>query len=380
MGRAALVPGLLGGLLAPAATAQNQLHHYDGTTNFTSRGSAPADSKVLLQRIPGDQACGTAQVSGAFFFIQDQDTATPESYQYQVRRSDSANPGQPDMTPSGLLGSSAVIPVQFPGTGIAAMSVTISFKPAIPVPSGAPGVPGGDFYAGIELPAAPLWTSDGISLHMSGGMGGPITPGEQQNPNAPGYTGIAGQAGLAWEFNLNPLSGPQGPNTVPNLPNRAWDLRTRFVEGVTQGFAWNPAVFTGTGNSTPGDPGLNPNFGYAGIWPDMLRVPGPDGFGFRFRLTAPAGSPACLLVGVSAEPAPIAIPGVFGSLCTVALFDLTLGPMLTVPAPGQPATTSEISFGPFAGSAAFVGATLRAQGFAIVGTDVVLGSMCTMFL
>jgi hypothetical protein len=334
-----------------------------------------------MQRIPGDQACGTTQISQAVFNIQDQTGATPESYQYQVRANDSAMPGQPDMSPAGLLGSSALTPVQFPGGGIVALGVTLSFSPPISLPAaGAPGVPAGDIYVGLELPAAPLWTSDGISIHMSAGSGGPTAPGEQQNPNAPGYTGMPGVAGLAWEYNLNPFSGFPFPMPVANIPNRAWDLRTRYLDGVTQGFAWNPAVFNGAPNNQPSDPGLNPNFGYAGIWPDMLRVPGPDGFGFRVRTTQPPGASAFLLVGISPQPTPLTFFGVSGSLCMMPLLDVILGPVTTLPAPGQPATTSQAQFGQFPGNAAYVGAAIYAQGVTIGSSGIILASMCTMFL
>jgi hypothetical protein len=375
MGRFVRVLGVSGVLLAPAALAQNELHHYDGTTDFTSRGTLFGDPGILMQRIPGDQACGTTQISQAIFNIQDQSAPTPETYQYQVRANDPAMPGQPDMSAAGLLGSSAVITVQFPGGGIAAMGVALTFTPPISLPAaGAPGVPAGDIYVGLELPAAPLWTSDGISLHMSTGTGGPTSPGEQQNPNGIGYTGTPGVAGLAWEFNLNPFSGNLFPYPIPNFPNRAWDLRTRFVEGVTQSYAWNPMVFNGA------PAGLNPNFGYAGIWPDMLRVPGPDGFGFRVRSTQPAGASAFLLVGATTQPSPVSFPLINGSLCMVPFFDVILGPTPTVLVGGQPLTTSQATFGTFPGNAAYVGATIYAQGVTIGANGIILASMCTMFL
>jgi len=386
MGRTALVLGISQGVLASLASAQNELIHFDGTTEFTSRGSFPADPKILLQRIPGDQACGVTQIANVLLFIQDQDASTPESYQLQIRKDDPAMPGQPDMSMTGLIGSSAVIPITFPGAGIVATSVTVTFTPPIPVPTGAPGVPSGDVYVALELPQALLWTGDGISLHMSGGTTGGLgtPPGEQQNVNVPGYSGVLGESGLAWEYNLNPFSGPQGPNATPTLANRAWRMHTRFAEGVTQGFAHNPAVFTGLtyfpGPPPTGGTGANPNFGYAGIWPDMLRVPGPDGIGFRVRATQPAGSSAFLLLGITTQPAPITFPGIGGSLCMVPLFDVILGPLPTTLATAAPVVTSQRSFGPFPGNAAYVGATIHAQGVTVGTNGIIVSSMCTMFL
>lgn len=358
-------------LFAASASAQNRLHHYDGTTEFTSRGSMGADPKTLLQRIPGDQACGSAEIVQSVCLIQDQNTATPESYQFQVRANDPANPGTPDMSSAGLIGSGPVIPVTFPGGPIAALVVTITLTPPVPTPPGPPGVPAGDFYVGLDFPAAPFWASDGISIHMSGGPS-PTNPGEQQSPSAVGYTGVPGQAGLAWEMNNNPFT-PSGPNTLPTLPNRAWNMSTGLTSNVTQGFAHNVLAFIGFANS--------PNFGYAGIWPHMLRIPGPDGFGFRVRATAPLGTPTVLLVGYPPLfPAPRSFAGVGGALCHVPIPEVTiaLGCVGTEAAPGQPAGTTQAMFGPFPGNPTFLGGTIHAQGLTLGPGGLALASMCTM--
>ena len=58
--------------------------------------------------------------------------------------------------------------------------------------------------------------------------------------------------------------------------NRAWFIAARFAQDVLQPFADNPTVFIGGTTA-----GLNPNFGYAGIFPDVVRG---DSISWRARM------------------------------------------------------------------------------------------------
>src|SRR5262245_26599131 len=72
---------------AAAATAQNRLAHYDGTPETVSRGTgALSDTKMAIQRIPADQACGATRLREVFLLLQDQNTATFETITVQVRK------------------------------------------------------------------------------------------------------------------------------------------------------------------------------------------------------------------------------------------------------------------------------------------------------
>src|SRR5262249_5735374 len=198
-------------ILTLPLAAQNALQHYDGTTEFTSRGASGTAAKTLLQRIPMDQACGRTAIASLTCTIQDQSAVTPESFTIEVRSTDPAGPptGAPDMSPAGLIASVGPTPITFPGTGVSAPVLTnaVAF---------APGVPAGDIYIGLAFPAAPGWTADGISIHCSAALSG--LAGEQMRATAIGYTGVAGLSGLGWD------SAAGGPPALGS-GNRSWNLR-----------------------------------------------------------------------------------------------------------------------------------------------------------
>jgi hypothetical protein len=337
-------PLLLSAPLAAPLAAQNALQHYDGTDEFTSRGAGAVAAKTLLQRLPMDQACGRTAIVDLVHVIQDQAAPTPEVYAIEVRANDPAAPGTPDMTPAGLLGVVGPLPIAFPGAGVSALLVTVAVPVA--VPPFAAGTPAGDLYIALSFPPAPAWPADGISIHISAAAGG---PGEQMNALAVGYSGAVGIAGLGWD------SPPGGPAVVAGA-NRAWNLRARFVDDTLQPFAVNPAVFTGA------PAGLNPNFGYAGIFPDILRG---DSIGWRVLATGGLGDLAALLVGMplGGPPMVVPIPGVGGLLCLAPGPALqNLGFVLYGPAPpGEPPGTVAASWGPYFAPPAVVGLTLFAQ-------------------
>lgn len=327
------------GALAVPVAAQNMLQHYDGTTEFTSRGAGGAAAKTLLQRLPADQACGRSLLVEVRLVIQDQDIATPEAFTFEVRGNDPLGPptGSPDMGAAGLIASAGPFIPVFPGPGpVSAMIVTIG-PPAYPMPPVplAPIpclVPADDLYLGIATPPSPLWAADGLSLHISAALGAPPAAGEQMNVLAVGYTGAAGLAGLGWDVAL-------GAAPILGTGNRAWNVRARFADDVLQPFADNPAVFTGAGGA-----GANPNFGYAGIWPDMVRL---DLLGWRALATGLPGDIA--VMAISFVPPGPAVPfPPFGTLCLVPGTTIALPLILYGPGPaGEPLTTVQATWGPY---------------------------------
>ena len=324
---------LIAGTLTLQLAAQNALQHYDGTDEFTSRGGVGTAAKTLLQRIPMDQVCGRTGLSSLTCIIQDQSAATPESFTIEVRATDPAGPptGAPDMSPAGLLASVGPVPITFPGSGVSAVVVTTALT--IPLAPFAPGVPAGDVYIGLALPASPLWTTDGISIHISAALSG--AAGEQMRAGAVGYTGAVGLSGLGWD---SPAGGPP----VLGSGNRSWNVRAGFVDDTLQPFASNAAVFTGAGGT-----GLDPNFGYAGIFPDTLAR--GDTVGWRALATGSVGDLAFLVLGPPLPAGPIVFAP-FGLLCLVPSGPLTNVGLAFYGAapPGEPATTVAATWGPFA--------------------------------
>src|SRR5258705_3759419 len=68
---------------APLA-AQNALQHHS-TNGFATRGPNGALPKSLLQRLPLDQACGRTFLDDVVVAIQDQSSATSESFTIEIR-------------------------------------------------------------------------------------------------------------------------------------------------------------------------------------------------------------------------------------------------------------------------------------------------------
>lgn len=321
-----------------AQSDQTFIQHYDGTTDATSRGGAGATAeKGLLQRIPGDQLCGRTAISRFSFIVQDQNATTSESYTVEVRRNDSAAPGTPNITAGGLLGSIGPISITFVGTGIAVAAVTETFSTPLALPPETGVSPADDLYVGLRLPLNPGWTADAISLHTSGAFFVPAAAGEQMRATAVGYSGAAGVAGLGWDVNFTASTKALGS------ANRSWNIATQFVDEVVQPFASNAAVFTGVVyNGTAGSgTGLNPNFGYAGIFPDTVRGDQP---GWQVGSTQGAG--VAMSVISTGTFAPFSVPGIQGSVCLDPT-NLVFTPFVPLTPSTPPATGSFANFGPF---------------------------------
>lgn len=364
LGLAALLALVVVGM----APCQNELAHRDGTTEFTSRGNAGASSGEFLQRLPTDQLLGATSIVSFAVTLQDQTLATPETFSVVVRQDDPLLPGQPDMSTTGLLATIGPITVTFPGAGPISAAIYI-LTPTAPIPVPflqSTGAPQNDLYVGVSTGPAATWTTDGLSMHISAAIGNPPTNtlGEQQSFVTVGYSGAPGISGLGWNVNTTTNQ------IVLGTGNRSWAINTRLADDVLQPFASNAAVFT----SSPPTPngtgtGANPNFGYAGIFPDMQRAGGPDGIGFRCRATAAIGS-TCMLfltVGVPFLPTAAPFPGV-GLLVIDPTLTFPFGPLtpfLAIPTVaatgGQPATTSEATFGPFPGDVSLVGFVATGQ-------------------
>jgi hypothetical protein len=352
-------------VFAAAAPSQHPIRHHDGTNEATSRGVLPLGPKTALQRIPEDQCAGRMLLQSVSVRLQDQDIATPEMVTIEVRTGDPFGPpmGAPDMTPAGLVAMLAVFPLFFPPPGpVSAVTITLGFP--LPVP-----VPVGDLYLAIVLPPAPLWPLDGLGVNCSGSFFAPPTVGEQMSAAAVGYSGVAGLAGLAWEFD------PVGGLLAVAAGNRSWDVTARFVDDVCQPFAVNPAVFTGL-PAVPGvagtGTGLDPNFGYAGLFPDGGRG---DSLGFRVLAGVPAGSAAFLLVSLARAPFPLSV-GIGGLLQLDPATVVVFGPVATAASAGLPATSSEAVFGPFPLSPP-IGLSAFAQAVTI-GAATPMGMFTTM--
>jgi hypothetical protein len=186
------------------------------------------------------------------------------------------------------------------------------------------------------------------------------------NTAATGYSPAGvGASGLGWEFDATLMTPPALASG-----NRAWSMTTRLVNDVSQPFASNAANFTGP------PAGSNPNFGYAGLWPDESRPDGSsDGLGIRVRTMNPVGTNVFLVLGFSTFPCPMKMFGVGGSLVVAPPFIFTPKVKTVAAPPDQPPTTSEAIFGPAPGSPSFAPVTIYIQGIAMGGGGPVLSTM-----
>ena len=332
--------------VCPAQNAEMQ--HRDGTFSGISRGGVNTAMAGLYQRYPADQTCGAATIHSFNVLLQDQNPTTAENFTLLIRRNNPTGPatGSPDTSAAGILGGSIFNAVNF-GTGTAPVAafVQVIFPNAgLPLPGGA--VPAGDIYVGAELPSTtgtnPAWPADGLAPFINATAGADL--GEQFRSTFVGYSGTAGVMGLGWVANLT-------TNTVNvGTGNRSWVMGLRPAQDVLQPFAQNAAVFVGGTTS-----GLNPNFGYVGIAPDVVRG---DAVGFRLRSNAPVGS--AVILGYDAVSGAATNVGLNGLLClnlaTASLFPAPLATTVagTVPPVGTP-HASELIVGPFGGIAGLSG-------------------------
>ena len=363
--------------LAPSLEAQVEVHHYDGTTESFSRfginGSVYAP-QTWYARLPGDQIGAATGVISTTVALLDVNGSTTETIRFRLFAGDSA----PAHRPGALIAESALLTVSGPGVGsFFLVSFDWTGGTGVPVPlPGSPDcrVPDNDLYVAVQnVSGGSAVPFDGLFIGSSFG-----TPGEQFNPNVPSdYINSAG-AFRGLTFVRNDANG-----TLATLGgNLAFFIRTGLSNDVLQPFAANPGRFTGP--SSAGD-GQNPNYGYAGIWPDG---PAGDQLGVRLGSQLPPGGVALLFISPATQPGvPLGGLGVF-CLAPPLLF-LGTRPLL---APGgsthsPPAddfsllallATSEAIFGPYVIPAGLApGLRVRMQAGAISGGSRSLGTMAT---
>ena len=378
---------LVSAFAAPLARAQQTLQHNDGTQEIASRGNSGSSlsNKLVMQRLPADQIKTAQSISQMQYILQDQDYTTSENYSLQFRTNDPARPGFFDKSAAGLIATVGpfTITLPTPGSGvISAAFVTATFGAPVILPAGVAdqAVPGGDLYVGVQLTGKPS-SSDILLLQASGTFkfcsgAAPPTAGEQMDATQPGYEGVAGNAGCAEEANLT------AGNAVTRVDgNPSWAIATRFDQDVTQCFAFNAAAFTGQFAGTcpggGGGTGNNPNFGYAGIFPDLSRG---DAVGVRHRINGPPGTPSLLFASLGTV-APYSVFPAAGrfALAPASIFYVAAVPTVAAP-PGEPATVSDAYFGPAPLPPAYSGLVVYLQCVKNLGGVYTISTMSTLKL
>lgn len=351
-------------LIAQTPMDGNTLKHYDGTPEARSRGDGTPNQVIsVLQRYPFNQCCGRTGLCCVELTLHDQDISTPERVYLEVRGNDLSDPafplGRPNVTGPVLF--TMPLTLAFTST-IQTFTVEL---PCIPLPAGY-GL-AADFYVGIRFNQSPQWPNvDGVSCLFSGRTGGFV--GEQYKALPKPMYAPSPKPGLGWSHNWT--TGV----TVINNGDLAWAIGAGLFEDVCQPFAFNPTRFTGV----PGvaGAGVNPNFGYAGIWPTVdnaNNVPPNDLIGWRVRTTAPPGSPCVLFVGFNL-PVPFRLT--VGTVCIDPLLQIA-----TITRGEQScATRSNAIFGPFGVPSSSSGICIGAQAVTLNGGAWQLSTACTTAL
>lgn len=310
-----------------ALARANSISIYDGSTESTSRGNIGVGTGRVIQCLPAYAADGSWALVGTRFVMQDQNSLTSENFTVEVLP-DNGPGGPPDpLNPVLVLGPFASATTTT--GGVAAFIYTVTFDP-IEVPCGR------NVYVSIRLPANPVWTADGLSIHNSSQNGAAGRERPKGDPNA--------NMNFAWQEIGGVVNEPAS--------ERMWNIEFLVDNPALQPFA-EQLAFT---HATFGATAARRDFGQAGLFPDVgdLRAENRfDGLGWRLRsvLHTGTGLPAMLFL------CPARLPGwipIFN--CSYLVVDPTFS--ISIPA-GE--VGGVYTWGPFF-PGGFVGVALAAAG------------------
>ena len=331
-------------LLAPATGAQSTTTKFGiwpDSADLVSRsgvpGTSPGDLLIEVRGLSfaapgqtgadfagvGDVGRGRGRVRGFGVIVQDQDCRTPEVFDLVIVREDPSAPRQPAAPPAGNPNGPEVLfrspPIQTrPGCPAFAFAYQVTFAtPADVLPERA------TFFYGCGLSANPLWTADGLAVHMASlnGVGVPF-PNLGDNPRD-------GQRSLHWARDVTNGSVAQ---SLLERTHAMFLLLDRPV--LNPGADIDPAAQLAI---PPNYPPANPNFGMAGHYPDSSGVgnaarvgrygpsgaPGGtylgragvgDGLAFRIDTSASRGPILTQILWATGFAPPATIPGIGGRL------------------------------------------------------------------
>ena len=224
--------------LTGAAFAQ-QTHSpfnlYGSQTSFTSRGGVGVQSGEALQGYHTSHLLGLAENNGngsnrsckltrLTVFSQDQNCSTSESFDFVVRSGDDMNGPMAGTAKGALLGEIKGLKTPTRGNSTCTFMLTTNLTSSAYIDVGCPTAKGttieSKFFAmGIRMSAAPGWTTDGQSIHVSFGT--------SANPHQNSWTETVatGAPDHAWEI--------VGTATLAKHPsgNRCWQM-SWYSEGV----------------------------------------------------------------------------------------------------------------------------------------------------
>jgi hypothetical protein len=199
-------------------------------------------------------------------------------------------------------------------SGAAFTTHTLFFPDVVPAPCGE------DRYLSILLPPAPIWTSDGLSVHMSPSASMGMAWATRELPKGEPRLDI----NLAWQESAGSVIEPSG--------ERCWDMALILGSPQLRPWASVPAFSSTAYGATSA---RARDFGQAGLFPDLVDALGEgrfDGFGFRAQSDTDRDTGSIGLLLLSSFPSPaFCLP-----ITPTARFGLDPGaiPVLAVPESG----------------------------------------------
>ncbi len=289
--------------LSAYATSQtpkpNSFHVYDGSTEFTSRGTIGSNEGECLNKVPGNHFGFLRPCTKVQYVLQDQNSKTPEYYSFIFRKADpKTHKPLVKIDPQtgkdlGIIYETGKMSYSGSGNGGAAawiFTLTLG-KPVI--------LPDGEFFYGIHFRNVPPpgWTTDGGSMHMSD-----VYPGTACGEHAR----LGFKPHMAWCITYK--NGKPDISTIQEPSTRSWWARLWVQNPVLQPYTIDPAAKC---TSKQKGQKYEKDLGFAALWPDLVDLEKygyKAKFGWRVReVNYPSGL-ALVFLASKQLPLPIRLP------------------------------------------------------------------------
>ena len=230
----------------------NEFQVFDGEAEYAYRPFLRTGQGEILQKVPFKFFGSFGVIKGIRAVIQDQNASTSETVWVVIRKADST--GKPDISSQGIILKKGPYRISGQGTGSRAWNFYFSFSNTITPPKG-------DFYYGVLLSPGRS-NSDFTSVHMSG---------DYPNNKCGEHPRKGVVPNLAWKV---VYSGGKPASTSSLSYNLAWDMGLLFDKPVMQAYSVDPKSKCLKKRNLK-------DFGYAGVWPDLLDK---EGYGYKAKI------------------------------------------------------------------------------------------------
>ena len=286
--------------LLPAQTPKpNSFHVYDGSTEFTTRGTIGNNEGECLNKVHGGHFGFLRPCTKVQYVLQDQNDQTAEYYWFIFRKSDPQT-HKPLVKIDPQTGKDLGIIAQFgkysySGTGSGG-AVAWIFTFTLPKPV---ILPDGEFFYGIHFAkgSGAGWTKDAGSIHMSD-----VYPGQACGEHARlGY-----KPHMAWCITYT--NGKPDPAKIQEPSVRSFWVKLWVQNPVVQPYTIDPAAKC---TSKQKGQQYEKDLGFAALWPDLVDLEKygyKADFGWRVREVNYPSGVALVFLASKQLPLPINLP------------------------------------------------------------------------